>query len=794
MGKNNGYGNNSSGSSYVGAPYNFVPFAKEPYALNEDSQVPHDVFDTERFDGEIRYRITAKTPIFVSDGFKDKDGKVKADFARNQYGEYAIPGNTMRGLVRNNLQILSESSFNEDVDDYRMLFREVAGGSDRIDRKRYAKILGADRKPLGNGKQVSILKWVKAGYIVKENGKYYIYGTVNDKKGVPDDKLNYYIVSEREIINRYVDNGHEYDDFSFFFDNPEKYLQHKPEKKFKKIGEGRRAKYINDENHEYIPYMAPIAYKVSADGKVLSVKALGDKIEAGYVKGYVLSSGPMNNKKVIYIIPDINRKDRFIDIEATDSNAIKAFRIDYEKRKNGLKPVRASKDKKSKDAMMQKYYDLPDEGQMKPVFYIEHEGLYFGYTPRLRLFNDYSIKDGMKDCQKRYVFDYSKSLFGYSNKKESYKSRVSFSDAVITKEGPGPRRRIGVILAEPKPSSFADYLVQKGETIKYTYNSEGFELRGVKQYWLHDKPVVPPASDKEAVKSSLYPLSDGTEFEGVVRFSNLDKLELGLLLWSIRLEENSYVNIGQGKAYGYGVSKIDLLSVRQYDKEKAYDIGGAFVLNPYDEETLNADELIDGYKQALQERLGTQIDSNPSIRSFTLMKDSAEIPHGSLTEYMSVNDGDYRNRTALKDVQAIVAESRQIRDGVIKPVQRRHSQASGSQNRGGTAQRGSGDPGSSNQGGSAQRGSGNQGNSNRGGDENRRRNDGAFDMKEGKVKYLNQENGYGFIKIPGETKDIYFRISMFSEDERNRLSYNKKVRVSFRQGKKGPEAVNCELI
>ena len=790
MEKNNGNGNTNAGSSYVGAPYNFVPFAKEPYALNGDSQVPHDVLDTERFDGEIRYRVTAKTPIFVSDGFKDKDGKVKADFARNQYGEYAIPGNTMRGLVRNNLQILSESSFNEDVDDYRMMFREVAGGADRVDKDRYETILGVDRKKLGEGKWVSILKWVEAGYIVKEKGKYYIYGTVNDteRSSDGDDKLNYYIISERNIINQYVDNGHKYDDFSFFFDNPEKYLQHKPLRKFKKIGEGKGAKYVNDENTEYVPYIAPVLYKISR-GRVISVKDPDGVTETDYLKGYVLSSGPMKNKKVIYIIPEINREGKCIDIQATDKNAIKTFQIDYEKRKKGLKPVKAYKDKEAKDALMQKFYDLPDEGQMKPVFFIERNGLYFGYTPRLRLFNDHFVKDGMNDDQKRYIFDYSKSLFGYSNNKDSYKSRVSFSDAVITKEGTKPRQRTGVILAEPKPSSFADYLVQDGKTIKYTYNSDNFELRGVKQYWLHNKTVIPLSSDKEAVKTTLFPLSDGTEFEGVIRFSNLDKLELGLLLWSIRLEENSYVNIGQGKAYGYGVSKVDLLSVKKYDREKAYDIEGAFVLNPYDETSLNADELIGGYKEALQKRLGTRFDTDPSISSFMLMKNSAVIPHESLTEYMSVNDGDYKKRTALKDVQAIVAESRQIRDGVIKPVQR-HVQATSSQDKGGSFQRRNGNQGSSDRRENGNRSAG----GNRRGDENLRRICEAFDIKEGKVKYLNQEKGFGFIKIPGETKDVYFRISTFSVDEQDRLSYGKKVRVSIRPGKKGPEAVSCELI
>ncbi len=172
MGRDYYQGSGKTPDFYVGAPYNFVPFAKAPHELSEESRVSHDAFASERMDGEIRYRVTARTPIFVSDGYLNKEENRYPDFARNQYGEYAIPGNTMRGLIRNNLQILSESSFTDDVDDYRLMFREVAGGSDRLDKKRYSKILGASLKNVGNGKQVSILKYVKAGYISKENGKY----------------------------------------------------------------------------------------------------------------------------------------------------------------------------------------------------------------------------------------------------------------------------------------------------------------------------------------------------------------------------------------------------------------------------------------------------------------------------------------------------------------------------------------------------------------------------------------------------------------------------------------------
>lgn len=762
MGKGNG---GKTVEVYVGAPYNFVPFAKKPYALEPETQVPHNTFAEERMDGEIRYRITAKTPIFVSDGFEESNGKKNPDFARNQYGEYAIPGNTMRGLVRNNLQILSESGFAEDVDDYRMMFREVAGGKDRIDRKRYGKILGASLINVGKDKQVSILKHVKAGYITKENGKYYIFGTTGDTEDAAGQKINYYIVSERNIIDQYVDNNYSYDDFSFFFDNPGKYLQHKVTKKFKKQGKN----YVNDENPEYIPYYEKVAYKVSSNGKVISVKALKDELDSGYEKGYVISSGPMKNKKVIYIIPDIDRTGKCIDIQDTDSDAIRAYQVDYEKRKNGLKPVKAKVNKDKKDREMQEFFDLPKEDQIKPVFYIEKGGLYFGFTPRLRLFNDFSIKHGMNAEQKQPVFDYAKSIFGYSNKKESYKSRVSFSDAVLTREGTQKREKAGVILAEPKPSSFADYLVQDGETIVNTYNSDKFELRGVKQYWLHDSIVSPEKSDKEKVMSTIYPLSEGSEFEGIVRFSNLNSEELGLLLWSIRLEENSLVNIGQAKSFGYGVSKIDLLSVKKYDWDKAYKIDGDFALDAFNNSELDAEQLINEYKQTLEKRLGTKIDDNPSIQAFLCMKDSTAIPDERLVKYMSVDAGNYRNRTALKDVSATITESREMKN---KPL------SGGSQS-------------------AAIQGQSNQGERRHSGgtsDRDRSRAGSDIQTKDGKIKFVNIEKGFGFIRVAGEEDDVYFRVEKFSSEEQGRINKGKKVEVSYRQGNRGLQAVNCRLL
>ena len=127
--------------------------------------------------------------------------------------------------------------------------------------------------------------------------------------------------------------------------------------------------------------------------------------------------------------------------------------------------------------------------------------LYFGFTPRLRLFYDFAIKDGYK--QELPEYDYAKSLFGCINNGNvtaSFKSKTSFSDAVIEEKSFPGIINDKVILGEPKPSSYLDYLDQTNGTV--TYNSKGFKLRGAKQYWLRNEIYHPKQSgNNENVKS-----------------------------------------------------------------------------------------------------------------------------------------------------------------------------------------------------------------------------------------------------------------------------------------------------
>ncbi len=611
------------------APYNFVPFTKKVHLL--EKQISHAMLSKELYSGMIEYEIEAKTPIFVDNG--------KGEFHKNQYGNYSIPGSTMRGLIRSNVQVLGLASMNDDVDDYHLMYREVAGKCD-TDRRVYNDIMnvGTEEIPSGSKKQrMSVLKNVRAGYIYNKNGRYIIYQTVMDKIHNKMGKMNYYILSERKIVSEYIECKNK-DKFSyqFFLTDDNERMQHKIDSTFDRRKDKRgKIHYTGIKSKKYKPYFQEVSYEVK---NVKDVIAVGE-LDCYEKKGYVISSGEMNEKKAIYIIPQVDKTKEPIKIPEKD---IRAFKIDIEKRANKLKNFGG-----------REFFDLPKEGELKPVFYIQLNGrLYFGFTPRLRLFYPSTIKEGMPNIHKNGKLDYAKSIFGYVDKEEkkSYKSKASFTDAVVI-DSVGELEERKYILGEPSPTCYMNYLEQ--DEYGTTYNSDEFCLRGMKQYWLKNKIESSKETknkENEKVISTLNLLPAYTKFRGKVRYRNLTKEELGLLLWSIRLEKNSWMNLGKAKAYGCGAVKINIISAKNVDIEKAYSLT-EFHLNPYKD--IEVDEMIDIYKTSMNKELKEQkIDNLLSIKSFFAMKNAEKILDESKTVYMSLDD--YKRKNVLPKVKDLV--------------------------------------------------------------------------------------------------------------------------------------------
>jgi CRISPR-associated protein (TIGR03986 family) len=398
-------------------------------------------------------------------------------------------------------------------------------------------------------------------------------------------------------------------------------------KEFERCEERGRVHYKGTKNDAYVPYCKPVSYEVK---NLKDIVAVGNPGEYRH-NGYAVSSGKMNEKKAIYIIPEIDMQKESIPIPPKD---IEAFKIDLNKKENTLKQFGG-----------REFFDLPKPGEQKCVFYIQLEGrLYFGFTPHLRLFYDHTIREGIPSAHCTDKLDYEKAMFGYSSPNGSYKSRLAFSDAVVIGEAKpaGTQRRV---LAEPKPSSCLDYVrqFQKGEIS--TYNQDGFKLRGIKQYWLRDVLVGEENFKNQKIGSSLKPLAKGTKFRGKIRFRNLTKEELGLLLWSVRLEKNSQMNVGKGKAYGYGNIKVKLGEIRCMDTKMAYAPENGLSLTPFI--LLDAEKYIICYKDSIKEFLGEKnIEELSSVWEFFTMKDETRKPDPDKIRYMKIDKPyrEYQNR------------------------------------------------------------------------------------------------------------------------------------------------------
>ncbi|MEY8412833.1 TIGR03986 family CRISPR-associated RAMP protein [Lachnospiraceae bacterium 62-26] len=644
-------------NGYVGAPYNFIGINKNVNRVDKEKLQVHNVIDTALKSGKIEYEIEAVTPIFVSAGKKEKS-RVE-EFYKNCYGDEVIPGSTVRGLVRSNVQILSSSSVIDDIQNRSLMYRDVAGNKKNNSRKKtYDTLLGSGFLEI-NGKgdekiRISVLKNVRAGYICNKEGSYTIIPTVVDTVDKDRGKMNYYVVSERKIIE---------DEFRGFEFLKQIELQHE-DAPFNSEMRGGSLRYKGTKNEKYRPYISKIGYYLRGSYQITGITAPGVGGEAGLRNGYLLSSGPMIEKKAVYIIPEMDEGGEIIKIPRED---IDSYKRDYEGKKNQIETI----DKK--------FFRLPEDGEIKPVFYIDtRDGrdeeeekdngnkdvgnkekgdkkgrIYFGFTPRLRLFYDKDIYEGIPEEQKEEGIDYSQSLFGYVREKESYKSRLSFMDAKLNAESGKVLGEVSLILSGPKPTSYLDYLKGMNDC-PVTYN-DMFELRGIKQYWLKEKTERCETGKNQGVVTSFKPYSVGTTFKGEIRFHNLTEEELGMVLWGLILEENSQQNIGKGKPYGYGRVKIHLTGLKVLNQEALYN-SYDFCMDPYVPKMDKKDYYINLAKEGVIKFLGKGILDEKRLEEFFLMKAVDKIPDRKRTQYMKLSDyqGRVSNKIPLPEVGEVV--------------------------------------------------------------------------------------------------------------------------------------------
>ncbi len=589
---------------------------------NQSELPAHNEINKKLLSGEIEYIFENETDIFVSNG---KDGE-ELDFYKNMKGQYAVPGSTIRGLIRSNMTILGFCAVEEDIANDRFMFRNFTSRG---------KISKTYKAKLGINNNNYDIKYenIHAGYICKEGKNYCIYRTVD--VGNTNSGSDFYIVNERYVHRHmedfsYIDNEEEGRScLMYTSDNfvTEKYKDKKGNIKIKI--------YNKDINENYAPRCLPVSYKLKGS-EVIGIaepeKADADK---SFKKGYAVFTGRINNeKKCFYVVPAPDRDNK---IEYINPSLITAFKNDVDIKRNQL-------------GDNVEYYSLPGiDGALKPVFYMgDTEIENFGFTPMMRLFYEKSVGDGIHQSVDSGI-DYKSAIFGFIDNKEAYKSRVYFEDAATKcNETVDLQKRM---LMGPMPTSYMDYLDpvadKNGNMSAGTYLDDEFSIRGIKQYWLTNSTVEDKPKNKgSAIASFLKPIEAGASFEGKIKFKNLYEDELGLLLWCIRLEDNCRHNIGMGKPFGFGKIRFTDIKLRMYDYTKMYETD-TLSLNVLEKEYRGADAYIQEYKSRIEKFLGgsaenRRLEKNSSITAFLRMK--SELPNIEVIRYMDIDKREYQSR------------------------------------------------------------------------------------------------------------------------------------------------------
>ncbi len=532
--KNNN--NNQLQNSHIliaNAPYNFIPLNANVVKMYSNIQeVPSfDKFHEELKTGHIDIEIETKTPIYIRDTNGElKDDKECSDKNPDFFSpadKHRIPGSSLRGLIRNIVEIVSYGRFNFFEGDRKFHYRSFMDKSEDL-RDAYVK-----QMIKSNGNVIEYPN-LKAGCIRKNGHKKY--------EIMPS--LFYRV--EREVVDGIIKH-----------DNNEKQF-------IKPISFNRQDVVEQQHKHHdvYIKYAKVTDICLKADE---CKENEGYLIRSGFVSGKH-KDGTTSKKHLDWIIGKPSDDEKPIQL---GEDIIDDYKNDINRSDKAIDLI--------------KEIEKPENKEV-PCFYItdkDNKVISIGHTGMFRLAYSHKLKDFTSNQKyENGSIDIPTAIFGNET---DFAGRVFFEDAYIEENSKNKIANNAItpkILSGPKPTSFQLYLKQdKGSTGIKDYNSDpgSTEIRGYKMYWhksVKNKEYI--ETDEEEIKkhktqyTKIKPIESGAKFSGRIRFENLSEIELGALMFAIKLKNGLCHKIGMGKPLGFGSVKITP-KLAVYDIKKRYN-------------------------------------------------------------------------------------------------------------------------------------------------------------------------------------------------------------------------------
>jgi len=576
------------------APYNFVPLPDKVIRAEPESLAfPDDRYarinepgPNQRYSGQIACTLTTESPLYVRCGYTPEAYAVLAqklfsDLSpadqerRAQFFNFGnskqpvIPGSSLRGMLRTLVEIVSYSKV-ERVSEKQLFYRSVR---DRTYQQEFVEPCGRVQHPPHPSANCFRTR-VRAGFLRCQSGRYWIdactfarIDTAPNRRGIAQIPL---IGNEPVFLGRgpgRIPNWqYQNQAIDVVIDNAEQ-------------------DYFFERNRRHPDLYLRFRAVQQASFTLATLP--------GARRGRLIITGAMQNKHMEFVFLEdcLERYDldpamvqRFQDDDQITPWQEQAFPKD--------KPLPGSR---------------PEDGYLRngePVFFLldadDQTVRFFGRAQLFRLPYGFAPADYVNHPVPKsdgaQPVDIADVLFGYVRGEKVQQDqvragRVFVGDAqlVSAPDGTwldledGAQSLTPRILASPKPTTHQHYLVQTQleEQRLHNYSSPPGEttLRGHKLYWHQDAVAEQDIRELDAQRiqaapkqyTRIRPVKAGVTFEFDIHFENLSKVELGALLWVLRLadDERYRLKLGMGKPLGMGSIKIKP-TLRVYNRVSRY--------------------------------------------------------------------------------------------------------------------------------------------------------------------------------------------------------------------------------
>lgn len=549
----------------IKAPYNFVPLENKAFYPSWANQISQDIPFEDGVSGSIEYTIKAKTPIFVRNGYTDRKNPDQ-EFSKAPGGQYFIPGTSLKGEIRNVLEILSFGKMTQ-VQDARFGVRDLSNNPEgQFYRER--------------------IQDVHCGWMYKrlaEDGseEYFINDCGTPGRIAPTVIDNYYHTAlaafgQNLALNRQYANNDDEEELRSAYNKYENILN------------------ISLDNQD-------IEERLS--GTFSTVKDNNNRVIANFSqtgqKGCIVVTGQPSRRDTR------NRTGKYYEFVFFESNTNE--KVESQIIDDFITIHKNNYDYKN---IWKRYLN---EGKRIPVFFMRRNGdagpidaIGLAYMFRIPTAN--FIKGAIPiELQSNRRKDLAECIFGTAKESlKQLKGRVNISHAFACGT-PIECDIVTTVLGSPKPS-YGPLYANNG-----TWNDANAQIKGRKRYPVRTA-LLPSNEGTDSQTCKFIPLDKGTSFKGRITFHNLKECELGALIAALTFNGNPECchSIGEAKPLGYGKVKISI------DKLTAISIKDLFAKTdvPTQQET---DYYFNKFKEVMTENIGSKWESSDSIRELCAM-------------------------------------------------------------------------------------------------------------------------------------------------------------------------------